>query len=63
VPLSTSVPQPNCAEHTIPLSKGTKMSSSTSLEEKFEQLMKLNAKKDAQLEYLRKQLDQAMRNN
>jgi len=39
------------------------MSSSTSLEEKFEQLMKLNAKKDAQLEYLRKQLDQAMRNN
>jgi len=39
------------------------MSSSTSLEEKFEQLMKLNAKKDAQLEYLKKQLDQAMRNN
>ena len=39
------------------------MASSLSLEEKFEQLLKLNAEKDAQLEYLRKQLDQAMRNN
>jgi len=39
------------------------MSSSTFLEEKFEQLIKLNAEKDAQLEYLRKQLDQARRNN
>ena len=33
------------------------MASSLSLEEKFEQLLKLNAEKDAQLEYLRKQLD------
>ena len=39
------------------------MSSNTSLEEKIEQLMKLSAEKDAQLEYLRMQLDQAMRNN
>jgi len=39
------------------------MSSSTSLEEKTEQLMKLNAKKNAQLEYLMKQLGRVMRNN
>jgi len=37
--------------------------SSQTLEERFEQLMKLNAEKDAQLDYLRKQLDLAMRNN
>jgi len=36
---------------------------STSLGEKFEQLLKANAEKDAQLEYLRRQLDQAMRIN
>ena len=39
------------------------MSSSTSLEEKTEQLMKLNAKKNAQLEYLMKELGRVMRNN
>jgi len=33
------------------------------LEEKFEQLMKVNAEKDAQLEYLRRQLKQSMRRN
>jgi len=36
---------------------------SQTLEEKFEQLLKLNAEKDAQLDYLRRQLDQAMMNN
>jgi len=39
------------------------MFASLTLEEMFEQLLKLNAEKDAQVEYLRKQLDQAMRNN
>ena len=39
------------------------MSASSTLEENFQQLLKLNAEKDAQLEYLRKQLDQKMRNN
>ena len=33
------------------------------LEERFEQLIKLNIEKDAQLNYLRRKLDQAMRNN
>jgi len=33
------------------------------LDERFEQLMKINAEKDTQLEYLKKQLDYAMRNN
>ena len=33
------------------------------LEERFEHLMKVNAEKDAQLEYLRKQLEQSMRRN
>jgi len=36
---------------------------SQTFKEKFEQLMKVNAEKDAQLDYLRKQCDQAMRNN
>jgi len=39
------------------------MSFSTSLEEKFEQLLKANVEKDAQLEYLRKQPSQVMKNN
>ena len=39
------------------------MASSLSLEEKFPQLLTLNAKKDAQLGYLRKQLEPPMRNN
>jgi len=39
------------------------MSSSTSLEDKIEQLMKLNAEKNAQLEYLMKQLGRVIRNN
>ena len=39
------------------------MTSSMTLEERFEQLMKVNVEKNAQLEYLRKQLEQAMRNN
>jgi hypothetical protein len=33
------------------------------LEERFEHVMKLNAEKEAQIEYLRRQLDQAMRRN
>ena len=33
------------------------------LEEQFEQLMKDNAKKDAQFDYLRRKIEQAMRNN
>jgi len=33
------------------------------LEERFEQLMKDNAEKEAPLEYLRRQLEQAIRNN
>jgi len=37
--------------------------SSQTLEEMFEQLMKPNVEKDAQFDYLRKQLDLAMRNN
>ena len=36
---------------------------SQTFEERFEQLMKLNVEKDAQLDYLIRQLDQAMRNN
>jgi len=39
------------------------MSVSTYLEEKFDQLLNHNAEKDAELEYLRKQLEQAMKNN
>ena len=39
------------------------MSSSTSLKEKIEQLMKLNGEKNAQLEYLLKQLGRVMRIN
>jgi len=39
------------------------MAGSLSLEEKFEHLLKASAKKDAQLEYLRGKLAQAMRNN
>jgi len=39
------------------------MTTSVALEERFEQLLKLSARKDAQLEYLKKQLVQAMRNN
>ena len=39
------------------------MSSSLTVEERFEQLIKVNDEKDAQLEYLWRQLDQAMRNN
>jgi len=33
------------------------------LEEPFEQLMKDNGEKDAKIEYLRRQFEQAMRNN
>jgi len=36
--------------------------SSPTLEERFDQLMKLNDEKDAQLDHLRRQLDLAMRN-
>jgi len=32
-------------------------------EERFEQLLKLNTEKDAELDYLRRQLDQSMGNN
>lgn len=39
------------------------MASSMTLEDRFEQLMKANAEKHAPLEYLRRQLDQAIRNN
>jgi len=39
------------------------MTSSMTLEEIFEQLMKVNAEKDAQVNYLSKQIKQAMRNN
>jgi len=39
------------------------MSSSLSLEEKLEEALTLNAEKDAQLEYLRKQLDRTMKMN
>jgi len=39
------------------------MTSKMILEERFEQLMKANAKTDAHLWFHRKQLDQAMRNN
>jgi len=39
------------------------MCSSLTLEERFEQLMKVNPKEDAQLDYLRRQLDQARRSN
>jgi len=39
------------------------MGGSMTLEERFEQLMKVNAEKDAQLEYLRKQHEQSMRGN
>ena len=39
------------------------MASSLGLEEKFEQLVKASVEKDAQLEYLRKQHEQGMRNN
>jgi len=37
--------------------------SSQTLEERFEQLLKLNTKEDAQLDYLRKQLEQTMGKN
>jgi len=33
------------------------------LEEKSKQLLKLNAEKDAELEYFRKQFEKVMRNN
>ena len=36
---------------------------SQTLEEKFEEMLRLHAEKDAQIEYLRKQLAQSMRNN
>jgi len=39
------------------------MASKMTLEERFKKLMKLNVEKDTQLKYLRKQLEQAMRNN
>ena len=36
---------------------------SQTLEEKFEKMLRLHAEKDAQIEYLRRQLAQSMRNN
>jgi len=39
------------------------MSSSMSLEENFEQVLKLSTEKDAQLEYFKMQLEQEMRKN
>ena len=37
--------------------------SSQTLEEKFEEMLRIHAEKGAQIDYLRKQLDQSMRNN